>query len=300
MTKIAVLILSVLLAAPLAAGPYAPAANQVGTAAIGLDDPRIARWATHVESYTVGEDADTVWQDTSRALTPATTNSSSVVSLGRGGEIVLEFVPPIKNGPGFDFAVFENSFAHTFLELAFVEVSADGVSYERFANSSKTASAVGPFGLLDPTNIDGLAGKYIGGFGTPFDLSSLVTAPSEIRFVKLLDVTGGTSRASDDQVIYDPFPTQGSAGFDLSGIAVLVAPPITISPKVMAGELVITWSAIAGETYLIESSPDLRRPWQPVAEKVASGSEESASFPMDSARQFYRVTLGGNNPKGRM
>jgi len=263
---------------PLVAGPFAPAANQEGTMAVPLDDPRITRWVTSLESYTAGEDVDVIFQDPSHAVTPATSNALEVTSLGRGGEIVLEFDPPIVNGAGSDFAVFENSFSHTFLELAFVEVSGDGVSYERFVNSSETASPVGPFGILDATNIDGLAGKYIGGYGTPFDLSDLASAPAEIRFVRLLDVTGGTSRDSDDEIIFDPFPTQGSAGFDLSGIAVLEAQPFEVSTEVIAGEFVMSWPAIVGETYRIESSENLRDPWQFVLESVAEAEEITLSL----------------------
>lgn len=291
MTFLSSLIFFFLFMAPLIAGPFSPAANQDGTTAVALDDPNISRWATRVESYTAGEDVDEQWQDTSFALTPATTNSFAVTSLGRGGEIVLEFVPPIKNVPGPDFAVFENSFAHTFLELAFVEVSADGSNYERFTNSSRTATAVGPFGFLDPTEIDGLAGKYIGGFGTPFDLSSLPSKPSEIRFVKLLDVVGGTSRDSDSEVIYDPFPTQGSAGFDLAGVAVLRAPLIEVSSEGRGNEVAVTWSAIPGRTYLIESSVNLLPPWLPVMEKMVEGAQGEVLIPIAPSRGFYRVRL---------
>ena len=291
MKKIALIILQFLFTIPLAAGPFAPAANQEGTTAVPLDDPRITRWVSSLESYTAGEDVDEMFQDTSHAITPATTNALEVTSLGRGGEIVLEFDPPIVNGPGSDFAVFENAFAHTFLELAFVEVSVDGVSYERFVNSSETTSAVGPFGIVDATNIDGLAGKYIGGYGTPFDLSDLASAPAEIRFIRLLDITGGMSRDSDDRIIFDPFPTQGSAGFDLSGIAVLEAQPFEISTDIIEGEFVMTWPAVVGETYRIESSQNLRNPWQFSLERVAEGPELRVSFPTDLERQFYRVVL---------
>ena len=38
-------------------------------------------------------------------------DGSSVLSLGDGGQVLLSFDPPITNGPGFDFAVFENAFA---------------------------------------------------------------------------------------------------------------------------------------------------------------------------------------------
>lgn len=277
--------------APLIAGPFAPAANEEGTTAVPLDDPRIVRWASALTSYSPGEDVDEIWQNTENAITPATTNTSLVTTLGRGGEIVLEFVPPIQNGAGADFAVFENSFAHTFLELAFVEVSVDGVSFERFANVSETASAVGPFGFVDPTNIDGLAGKYIGGYGTPFDLSSLPSAPAEIRFVRLIDVTGGSSLDSEGEVIFDPFPTQGSAGFDLTGIAVLERPRLSVTSRLVGGDFELTWEAEIGETYVLEASSDLTPPWETVLERLATGRQESVLLTIDEPSMFYRIHL---------
>lgn len=275
----------------LAAGSFSPAANKEGTSAVPLDDRRIARWADAVVSYTAGEDVDAMWRKTDFALGPATANPTSVMSLGRGGEIVLEFNPPIKNGRGFDFAVFENSFAHTFLELAFVEVSTDGVTYQRFTNTSETRNAVGPFGFLDASEIDGLAGKYIGGFGTPFDLSTLENPPSEVRFVKLIDVIGGTSLDSSGNIIFDPFPTQGSAGFDLSGIAVLETEEIASSAKIVGENFVLTWQAVPGKFYLIRSASDPAGPWLPLVEKEASQVEEGVSLPLDSDRNFYQVIL---------
>ena len=70
--------------------------------------------------------------------------------------------------------MFENGFADNFLELAFVEVSSNGIDFVRFPDESltQTTTQVGSFGSLDPTNIDGLAGKYRVGFGTPFDLAT--------------------------------------------------------------------------------------------------------------------------------
>lgn len=285
------LLILIVLAQSLIAGPFAPAANQSGTTAIPLDDTRIARWANRVESFSPGEDLDAMWQDTSHALSPASTDPTLVTSLGRGGEIILAFDPPIKNGHGPDFAVFENSFAHTFLELAFVEVSSDGETFQRFPNSSLTPSAVGPFGFLDPTNLEGFAGKYIGGFGTPFDLANLDSPLSEIRFIKLIDVTGGTSRDSTGAIIFDPFPTQGSAGFDLSGIAVLETIEIVSSVKVIDDDLVLTWNALPGKSYFIQATENLGSPWKQIAEKEATQTSEQFTLPLDSPKQFYRVIL---------
>ena len=45
---------------------------------------------------------------------------NGVVSLGDGGYALLTFEKPIKNGID-DFAIFENSFSDTFLELGLVD-----------------------------------------------------------------------------------------------------------------------------------------------------------------------------------
>jgi len=59
---------------------------------------------------------------------------------------------------GFDFAVFENSFNDSFLELAFVEVSSDGINFVRFPATSNTQTDVQitGFGTIDPTYINNL------------------------------------------------------------------------------------------------------------------------------------------------
>ena len=55
----------------------------------------------------------------------------TILSLGDGGEATLTFSTPISNGQGADFAIFENSFSATFLELGLVEVSSDGQNFVR-------------------------------------------------------------------------------------------------------------------------------------------------------------------------
>ncbi|HEY2762023.1 MAG TPA: PEP-CTERM sorting domain-containing protein, partial [Pirellulales bacterium] len=172
------------------------------------------------------------------ALGPAGTDTTAIVSLGDGGHITLGLVQPITNGPGADFAVFENSFADTFLELAFVEVSSDGTNFFRFPSVSLTSTAtqIGSFGALDPTNLYDLAGKYRVGFGTPFDLNELAGISSlldvnDVQFVRIVDV-GGTinpqfaSRDSLGNIVNDPYPTAfASGGFDLDGVGVINAVP---------------------------------------------------------------------------
>jgi hypothetical protein len=213
------------------AGPYAPAADQAGSTAIGKSDPGIIGWATGYQDYTLGTNVDAVWQTPEKALGPAVGDSFDIVSLGRGGAITLVFGNPITDGAGFDFAVFENGIADTFLELGYVEASSNGTDFFRFANDSLSPNPVGAFGTLDPTNVDGLAGKYRQGFGTPFDLAELAgVSPlldvANVAYVRIVDIVGdGTYLDSSGDPIYDPYPTIGSAGFDLEAVAVLHAVP---------------------------------------------------------------------------
>jgi len=212
------------------AGPYPPEAGQQGSTAIHMDDPAFVAWATGYQGYIIGSNVDNTWQTPKSALGKAVGNSYDVVSLGRGGRITMTFDSPIENGDGWDFAVFENSFSDTFLELAYVEVSSDGINFVRFDNDSLTPEPVGGFGNVDPTDIDGLAGKYRQGYGMPFDLQDL-TGKAEVlsgdvdldrvAYVNIIDIVGdGTCFDSSNHVIYDPYPTVGSAGFDLDAIGV--------------------------------------------------------------------------------
>ncbi|MEA1948906.1 MAG: CFI-box-CTERM domain-containing protein [Thermodesulfobacteriota bacterium] len=213
------------------AGPYAPAAGQPGTTAISMDSNVFEAWATGYVNYLVGYEVDSTWRTPEKALGPAVGNSYDIVSLGRGGMITLTFDRPIKNGAGWDFAVFENSFSDTFLELAYVEVSSDNISFVRFDNDSLTANPVGGFGAVEPSNIDGFAGKYRQGYGTPFDMSDLATKDevlsglvklNAITHVRIVDIIGdGSYVDTGSQVIYDPYPTTGSAGFDLDAIGII-------------------------------------------------------------------------------
>ena len=81
------------------------------------------------------------------------------MSLGDGGVAILTFKYPIKNETGNDFAVFENSFNDTFLELAFVEVSSDGIHYFRFPAVSNTQDTLqmGNDASIDARHLNNLA-----------------------------------------------------------------------------------------------------------------------------------------------
>lgn len=224
------------------AGPFAPAAGKPGSTAIGKDDAAFVQWATGYADYQPGPNVDAGWKTPANALGKAQGSATDIVVLGDGGRITLTFDGYITNGAGADFAVFENSFSDIFLELAFVEVSSNGTDFFRFTNYSFTASPVSGFGSVDPTNIDGLAGKYRAGFGTPFDLDALAGIAgldvNKVQYVRLVDVVGNGSTFDSypaayggPHPVYDPYPTSGSSGFDLDAVGVIHYAAIASVPE---------------------------------------------------------------------
>jgi len=166
---------------------------------------------------------------------------NGVVSLGDSGIATLTFVNPIYNGQGFDFAVFENGFYTqsplAFLEFAFVEVSSDGSNFFRFpvtSNIQDTAQI--PMTGVDCSLVNNLAGKYVFGYGTPFDLEELKNEVglevNNITHVRLIDAVGSlnnqyATRDQFGQKINDPYPTSfASSGFVFDSVGVInkVAP----------------------------------------------------------------------------
>ncbi len=212
---------------------YAPAPPDPTTTAVAHDDPRIAGWASGVDSYLPGPGVtNTLFTMPSQALGPAGTDTLAVVSLGNGGSITLTFDAPITDGDGWDFAVYENGFASdVFLELGFVEVSSDGTHFARFDSAFQTQVAPGGNSSGIAAQIGGLAGTYMVGYGTPFDLAALRNAPlvrdgtvdlTAIKQVRVVDIVGdGTTLDSFGRGIIDPLSSGPTAGFDLDGVAVL-------------------------------------------------------------------------------
>ncbi|HVV48934.1 MAG TPA: hypothetical protein VHO06_04690 [Polyangia bacterium] len=212
---------------------YAPAPPDPTTTAVAYDDPRIVAWATGVASYLPGPGVtDAQFMMPTEALGPAGTDTLAVVSLGNGGTITLTFGAPITDGESWDFAVYENSFASdVFLELGFVEVSSDGTHFARFDSAFAGSVTPGPNASGTAAQIGGLAGSYMVGYGTPFDLAALRNAPlvragavdlTSIKYVRVVDIVGdGTTLDSFGRGIVDPLSSGPTAGFDLDGVAVL-------------------------------------------------------------------------------
>ena len=216
---------------------FEPLPGEPGSTAMHKDSSAFIAWATGVVAergpmdiqYPL--DGDVSHGTESDAVGPA--DGSSVISLGDGGVATVSFALPITNGPGYDFAVFENGFADNYIELAFVEVSSDGVNFARFPAISEAPVEVqywnGSFS--DCRYFNNLAGKYRANYGTPFDLEELsdstdidITAISHVRIIDVvgsIDFMYGTFD-SQGNIINDPYPTAfHTGGFDLDGIGVI-------------------------------------------------------------------------------
>ena len=216
---------------------FAPHLGVPGNIAVPADSPSLIAWATGCDvqrgwqqiddsSYGRAEQGETI-----DALGQA--DGLMVLSLGDGGTATLTFSEPIQNKVGYDFAVFENGFMDFFLELAFVEVSSDGIHFVRFPASSFTPflEQIGPFDYLEPIHLNNLAGKYPRLHGTPFDLEQLKDSAflnvNAITHVKIVDVVGSiqpnlATYDKDGKIVNDPWPTPfPSSGFDLDAVGVL-------------------------------------------------------------------------------
>lgn len=292
------------------AGPYAPAAGEAGSTAIAFDNPDIQAWATAVTDYQPGFGLTETWKDREQALGPAGTNTLTVVSLGEGGQITLSFATPIADGPGADFAVFENGFSDNFLELAYVEVSSNGENFVRFPSSSLGREPIQIWAQRgDPTNLSGLAGKYRIGFGTPFDLADLHGEANNglldfraIRFVRLVDIIGdGRNLDSAGNSIYDPYSDDGkgtpvnvsSNGFDLDAVGVLsVATPRILETETIGGELHLTWRVYGNARWTIEYTPDLAATsWETIGQITGSGEVSELQKNVGTRQGFFRLRL---------
>ncbi len=224
---------------------FAPQVGITGTTAIHKDNAIFIDWANTVnitrgyKDIAVPESGYADYGVPENAIGQANT---SMVSLGDGGEAILQFNHPIINGNGADFAIFENGFLQedgsemAFLELAFVEVSTDGVSYVRFPAISNipTNTQIDGFGFINARYINNLAGKYIQDYGTPFDLSDLIPLINNttvdinnIHFIKIIDAVGTINASfatydSNNNMVNDPYPSAfSSGGFDLNAVGVI-------------------------------------------------------------------------------
>ncbi len=216
---------------------FAPPVGVPGTTAMYKDSSAFVAWASAgklvrgLQDISMPNAGYTNVGDSASAFGIAGT--TGVVSLGDGGQAIMQFVAQIIDQPGPDFAVFENSFDNTFLELAFVEASSDGINFFRFPaiSNTDTTTQTNSFGPTDATQIHNLAGKYRGEYGTPFDLADITNDAllnkQAITHVKIIDVVGCIqnqycTRDANNHKVNDPWPTGwGSGGFDLDAVGVI-------------------------------------------------------------------------------
>jgi hypothetical protein len=265
---------------------FHPAPGTAGTNAISKDSSCFVAWAsggTIARGYiNISDTTSTAsglnrasFGNLSKAFGPATGSTADVVSLGDSGIATLTFDQFILDGPGYDFAVFENGFTDNYMELAHVEVSSDGIHFFRFPSTSEIPLDVqtSNASYTDCRMVNNLAGKYRAGYGTPFDLSEL---PDDInlnkyavKFVRIIDaigaISGHTTTDHSGHIINDPYPTAfESGGFDLEAIGIINAtlgsddqdtPVASVFPNPATDHLQIS---LTGEASLQVFSPEGR------------------------------------------
>jgi hypothetical protein len=212
-----------------------------------------SKFATHVVAYAPGTSVSPSFADPTRALGGPQglgpgSGSLDIVTLGVGGALTLGFDVTITDGPGADFTVYENGFMFgggCFAEVAFVEVSTDGVRFARFP--VHYAGPVGPlpaFGTSPLGTYAGLTGGAPGlanvvtntispfdcvvSGGEAFDLAALANDPlvvagavdlAAIHFVRIVDCVAGASPDANGALIWDHGGATGSA--DIDAVAVI-------------------------------------------------------------------------------
>jgi len=262
---------------------YAPDAPNAGSTAVAKDSPLFVAWATGItveRGFVNKSNPDLVVSGSNKASYGVPENAigfpdGNLVSLGDEGNAILTFAAPIYDGDGFDLAVFENG-AGTFLELAFVEASSDGVNFFRFPTHSLTSTLTqtSGFGATLSVNLHNFAGKYSGTNGVPFDISELpdnaLLDKNNITHIKVIDVVGSVNPLyatydSHGNAVNDPFPTPfNSCGFDLQAVGVIhqlglgIANPgdkqlVSLYPNPAKGRVYIN-AAVDAEVKIIDAS----------------------------------------------
>lgn len=161
-----------------------------------------------------------------------TQGSTDVVSLGNGGMIEVSFRDNIVfDGPGDDLVIYENVFhigsptGDLFTEYAYVEVSADGLTWARFPFDPSTGE-----GLAGGSAVSGEAADPLdpAAGGDRFDIGTLGFA--FVRYVRLIDC------ADEVDDVGNHVAPANQGGFDLDAAAALHSTaPAIVTGTVLAG-----------------------------------------------------------------
>jgi hypothetical protein len=167
----------------------------------------------------------------------------------------------------------------------------------------------------DATMFDGLAGKTISQYGTPFSLSALTNNPkvlsgavalNNIRYIRLTDVIGdGSTMDQYGNPIYSPYydgsqlpalvatPDSATDGFCLRGVAILDFPAPTIMGVRMAQTdfLIDVSGLVSGQTYAVQTSTNLiNATWTNETNFAASrNSMTLTNYTGGATKKFYRI-----------
>ncbi|MDQ8192966.1 hypothetical protein QEH59_00915 [Coraliomargarita sp. SDUM461004] len=248
----------------LLAGPYASSTDSTHAIDGGISSSSDAfvGWAESVEDVYItssgsGDANNALGEYNSSLLSLGDLDAAAIANGDTPGSITLAF-DGFRNGEGWDFAVFENGFTFDgglFAELAYVEVSSDGINFARFDSISLNTEANGPgfgsaFQGFDMTNVYNLAGKHASGYGTPFDLEQLSDHElaiagtldlQNIQYVRLIDIPGdGSYLDSQGNGIIDNWVTTGTGGFDLRAIGYAYAVPEPSMFTLLAGIIIFS------------------------------------------------------------
>jgi len=244
-------------------------------------------------------------------------NSSALAGRGGGTNYVYY-------NSGTNLVPVARGFNFVWTKPAFVDASSDATNWARFPVTYLNTDVLfqssvpdGPDHWLsqDATMMDGLAGKVISQYGTPFSLSILTNDPkvisglvnlNNIRYIRLTDVIGdGSATDQYGNPIYSPYydgtalptlaPTPDSAtdGFCLRGVAVLDVPIPTIGGVRMAQAnfLIDVSGLISGLTYTVQISTNLvTGTWTNESTFAASGNSMTLTNNTGYVMQeFYRI-----------
>ena len=273
---------------------YDPAGGEPGSLGVHVNSGKITSWCSDASVNRGWVDiADTPMGKVVLGNPPDVYSKADrfVMSLGDGGSATIHFNTPLTNFAGPDFAIFENGFAFQtgyFLELAFVEVSANGKDFIRFpaVSLTDTLKQRDNGSILDPTKLKNLAGKHQAEYGTPFDLDELKDTLKDqidsIKYIRIVDVVGSLVDSlarydSKGNKVNDPWPTPfNSGGFDLDAVAILGG--VTGIEHVSAQSGLYPNPARSGERISCTSSFDEYTIYNMAGNAVQHGHEASSEF----------------------
>ena len=144
--------------------------------------------------------------------------SYDVVALGNAGSIVVSFDDnAVVDGPGDDLVIFENAFVAgslVFEEFAFVEVSADGISWVEFPWDAGTKSGLAGREPVYASSLNAWDPLHPASGGDRYDLADV--GLDYVRFLRITDA-GALLDDPGNHVV----PAGNKGGFDLDAAAAI-------------------------------------------------------------------------------